>query len=79
MKTITFVSHYNNLEKNVRLSDEKAEKLMNNKWYSPLELFNLDADRVAAGEAPRYFSKGQIKALVGFFSGIDYWEDIIEK
>lgn len=79
MKTITFVSHYNNLEKNVRLSDEKAEKLMNNKWHSPLELFNLDADRVAAGEAPQYFSKGQIKALEGYIPGIDYWETIIVK
>ena len=79
MKTITFVSHYNKLEMNIRISDEKAEQLFNNKNYSPIELYARDCSRVVNGQEPEYFSKGQLNKLNNYHPGIDYWDEILSK
>lgn len=79
MKAITFISHYNKLEMSIRISDEKADKLLNNKNYSPIELYARDCSRVVNGEEPKYFSKWQLKKLNNYHPGIDYWEEIISK
>ena len=71
MKTITFTSHYNKQEMNVRLSDDKAEKI-----DELLELYLLDSDRMAAGYEPQTFSRAQIKRLNKALVGIDYWDQI---
>jgi hypothetical protein len=77
MKTITFISHYNGTELNVRLTDEKADKLLNNKNYAPIELYRHDHDRVSAGEEPHYLSKGQVKKLDNYLNGIEYWDAVV--
>ena len=73
MKTITFVSHYNKQEMNVRLSDDKAEKI-----DELIEQYRNDSDRMAAGYEPQTFSRAQIKRLNKALSGIDYWDNIVE-
>lgn len=73
MKTITFVNHYNKQSINVRLSDDKAEKI-----DELLELYTTDSDRMAAGYEPRTFSRAQIKKL-NSLSGIDYWDKVEAK
>ncbi len=73
MKTITFVSHYNKQEMNVRLSDDKAEKI-----DELIEQYRNDSDRIAYGYEPLIFSRAQIKRLNKALLGIDYWEKIIE-
>ena len=77
MKNVTFVSHYNKEEMNIRLSDEKYEQLMNNKHYEPMELYLLDADRVAYGKEPKILSKGQIKRLNNALVRTEYWDKIM--
>lgn len=80
MKTITFVSHYNKLEIDIRISDEKAEKLFGNKnEYRPIDLYEMDILRLNNDVDPKYFSKGQIKKLISYHLGIDFWDDIIVK
>lgn len=74
MKTITFISHYNAIRVNVRLSDEKAESLLNNKWYSAIKLYNKDCQRVFAGQQPLYLSKSQLRRLT--LPGIDYFDAV---
>lgn len=77
MKTITFISHYNAINVNVRLSDDKADALFNNKYgYTPIELYNTDYDRMYAGYSPIYFSKNQIKRLESHMIGEDYYDKI---
>lgn len=76
MKNVTFVSHYNKEEMNIRLTDEKYEQLMNNKGYEPMELYLLDADRVAYGKEPQIFSASQIKRLNKALIGTEYWGKI---
>ena len=77
MKTITFISHYNAINVNVRLSDDKADALFNNKYgYTPIELYNTDYDRMHAGYSPLYFSKNQIKRLESHMIGEDYYDKI---
>ena len=76
MKTITFVSHYNKEEMNIRLSDEKYDMLMNNKHYEPMELYLLDADRVAYGKEPQIFSASQIKRRKKALIGTEYFDKI---
>ncbi len=78
MKTVTFVSHYNKEEMNIRLTDEKYDKLMNNSRYEPMELYRLDADRVAYDEEPQILSKAQIKRLNKSLLGTEYWDKIVE-
>ena len=73
MKTITFTSHYNKQEMNIRLSDDKAEKI-----DGLLEQYRNDSDRMAAGYEPETFSRGQIKRLNKALPGIDYWDKIVE-
>ena len=79
MKNLTFVSRYNQTEVNVRLSDDNADKLLNNKYYSAIELYLNDVDRVSAGYDPFIFSKSQIRKLRSYLTGIDCWHDIIVK
>ena len=74
MKTITFTSHYNKHEMNIRLTDEKYEKLMSDN--APVELYCLDSDRVASGYVPLVFSAAQIRRLNKALVGIDYWDKI---
>lgn len=76
MKTITFTSYYNKNQVNVRIADEKAEQLFNNQWYSPLELYHRDSERVFEGLEPKYFSKGQIKKLDNWLPGVDVWDTL---
>ena len=76
MKNIVFVSHYNKEKMNIRLSDEKANELLNNKRYEPIELYRMDADRVAYGQEPKYFSESQIKRLNNYLTGTEYWDEI---
>lgn len=76
MKTITFTSHYNKTKLNVRLSDEKADKLFNNKYYSALELYQKDSENVSYKENTKIFSFGQIKKLDNYLTGIDYWSSV---
>lgn len=73
MKTITFISHYNKQEMNVRLSDDKAEKI-----DELIELYRNDSDRIAYGYEPRTFSRAQIKRLDKALLGIDYWDNVVE-
>ena len=73
MKTITFISHYNKQEINVRLSDDKAEKI-----DELIELYRIDSDRMAYGYEPQTFSRAQIKRLNKALPGIDYWDNIVE-
>ena len=73
MKTITFTSHYNKQEMNVRVSNDKAENI-----DELLELYHLDSDRMAAGYEPQTFSRAQIKRLNKALIGIDYWDNIAE-
>ncbi len=79
MKTVTFASHYNNEEMNIRLTDEKYDELMNNSRYEPMELYRLDADRVAYGQEPRILSKAQVKRLENALTGTEYWDKIVEE
>lgn len=76
MKTITFISHYNKQEMNIRLTDEKYEKLMSDN--DPVELYCSDSDRMAAGYEPQTFSRDQIKRLNKALTGIDYWDKIVK-
>lgn len=73
MKTITFTSHYNKQEMNVRVSNDKAENI-----DELLELYHIDSDRMAAGYEPQTFSRAQIKRLNKALIGIDYWDNIAE-
>lgn len=77
MKTITFISHYNDVRYNVRLTDEKADALLNNKsGYSVIELYNTDCDRIAAGYQPLYFSNSQVRRLESSLLGTDYFDAV---
>ena len=77
MKTITFISHYNDVRYNFRLTDEKADALLNNKsGYSAIELYNIDCDRIAAGYQPLYFSKSQVSRLESSLLGTDYFDAV---
>lgn len=77
MKTITFISHYNNIRVNIRLSDDKANEVLNNKYgYSAVELYTTDCDRIAAGYLPLYFSKSQIHRLNSSLLGTDYFDAV---
>lgn len=77
MKTITFISHYNSIRVNVRLTDEKADALINNKaGYSIIDLYNTDCDRMASGYLPIYFSKSQVRRLESSLLGTDYFDAI---
>ena len=77
MKTITFISHYNNIRVNIRLSDDKADALLNNKsGYSIIELYNTDCDRMASGYLPSHFSKSQIRRLESSLTGTDYFDAV---
>lgn len=77
MKTITFISHYNDVRYNVRLTDEKADALLNNKsGYSVIELYNTDCDRIAAGYRPLYFSKSLVRRLDSSLLGTDYFDAV---
>ena len=77
MKTITFISHYNSIRVNVRLTDEKADALINNKaGYSVIDLYNTDCDRMASGYLPIYFSKSQVRRLESSLLGTDYFDAI---
>ena len=77
MKTITFISHYNDVRYNVRLTDEKADALLNNKsGYSVIELYNTDCDRISAGYQPLYFSKSQVSRLESSLLGTDYFDAV---
>lgn len=77
MKTVTFVSHYMNLRMNIRLSIQKYDLLMANKYYYPIELYRIDADRFHHGLEPKIFSPGQLKRLSSFLSGTEYWDNIL--
>ena len=77
MKTITFISHYNSIRVNVRLTDEKADALINNKaGYSVIDLYNTDCDRMASGYLPIYFSKSQVRRLESSLLGTDYFDAV---
>ena len=77
MKTITFISHYNHVRYNVRLTDEKASALLNNKsGYTVIELYNTDCDRMAAGYQPLYFSKSLVRRLESSLLGTDYFDAV---
>ena len=77
MKTITFISHYNDVRYNVRLTDEKADALLNNKsGYSAIELYNTDCDRIASGYLPLYFSKSLVRRLESSLLGTDYFDAV---
>ena len=77
MKTITFISHYNYIRYNVRLTDEKASALLNNKsGYSVIELYNTDCDRMSAGYQPLYFSKSLVRRLESSLLGTDYFDAV---
>lgn len=76
MKTITFTSHYNKTKLNVRLSDDNADKLFNNKYYSALELYQKDSENVSYMQNTKIFSFGQIKKIDNYLPGIDYWESV---
>ena len=77
MKTITFISHYNDVRYNVRLTDENADALLNNKsGYSVIELYNTDCDRIAAGYQPLYFSKSLVRRLESSLLGTDYFDAV---
>ena len=73
MITITFVSHYNKQEMNIRLSDDKAKKT-----EGFFELYLYDLYRIANGYEPETFSRGQIKRLDKALPGIDYWDKVVE-
>ena len=77
IKTITFISHYNTIRVNVKLSDDKADAVLNNKYgYSAIELYATDCDRMAAGYLPQYFSKSQIHRLNSSLLGTDYFDAV---
>ena len=77
MKTITFISHYNSIRVNVRLTDEKADALINNKaGYSVIDLYNTDCDRMASGYLPIYFSKSQVRRLESSLLRTDYFDAV---
>ena len=73
MKTITFISHHNNIRVNIRLNDQKAEKVLND---DPIDLYITDCNRINAGFEPRYFSKYQIRKLDSSISIFDYYSNI---
>lgn len=73
MKIITFISHYNAICVNIRLSDDKAEKVLND---DPIDLYISDCNRINAGYEPRYFSKHQIRKLNSSISKFDYYSNI---
>lgn len=73
MKTITFISHYNAIRVNIRLNDDKAEKVIND---DPIDLYISDCNRINAGYEPRYFSKYQISKLNSSISKFDYYSNI---
>lgn len=73
MKTITFISHYNKQEINVRLSDDKAERT-----DGFLDLYRYDSYRMATGYEPETFSRAQMKRLNKALPGIDYWDKVVE-
>lgn len=73
MKTITFINHHDGTELNIRLTNEKADKLLNNKYYDPSELYHHDHERILCGEEPQILSKGQVKKLDNDLHGIEYW------
>lgn len=77
MKTITFISRYNNTRVNVRLSDENASEVLHHRHgYTAIELYNNDCFRIANGWEPLYFSKSQIKRLKTSIVGVDYFVDV---
>ncbi len=77
MKTITFISHYNSIRVNVRLTDGIADALLNNiSGCSVIELYNTDCDRMAAGYLPIYFSKSQVRRLESSLLGTDYFDAV---
>ena len=66
MKKVYFTNRFNNVEVEVRLSDNQYLRLITNKYHNPYELYINDCDRVFAGENPLIFSKDQIKRLNRF-------------
>lgn len=77
MKTVTFVSHYFCTEMKIRLTDDKYKMLFNDEYYTPLQLYFQDVDRVSYRLPPVIFSLGQIKKLDKFLLGTLLWDKII--
>lgn len=77
MKTVKFVSLLFHAEMKIRLTDRKYDVLMHNELLSPLQRYNLDAERVSYGFPPQLFSEGQIKKLKHALLGLDIWDKII--
>ena len=71
MKKVYFKTRWNNVEVEVRLSDNQYLRLTTNNYYNPYELYREDSDRIFAGENPLIFSKHQIKRLNRFSSRIN--------
>ena len=71
MKKVYFTNRFNNVEVEVRLSDNQYLRLITNKYYNPYELYINDCNRVFAGENPLIFSKNQIKRIDSFLQQFD--------
>ena len=80
-KTITLVSHYNKQTLRLRLPIENYEilKLYQEEfYYSVGELISADEDLILANRGTFFFSRGQIRKIKGWLSGIDYFDKIEE-
>lgn len=71
MKKVYFKAIWNNVNVEVRLSDNQYLRLTTNIYYNPYELYLKDCDRIFARENPLIFSKYQIKRLNRFSSRIN--------
>lgn len=77
MKTVTFISHFCSKDKHLRLSDDKYNMLLENEYYSPMELYLKDVDRFLYGITPIIFSQSQIMRLNKGVICLDYWDKIV--
>lgn len=77
MKTIKFISRYNNVVTSLRLSDEKYNQIKSESEEDVLYRYILDCDRIHAGNEPIFFSRSQIGRLHGRISYLDYYYRVI--
>lgn len=77
MKTIKFISRYNNVVTSLRLSDENYNQIKSESEEDILYRYILDCDRIHAGHEPIFFSRSQIRRLLDRLHYLDYYYRVV--